>query len=247
MTRRSLLVAGIGAYLLALLATAPATLADATLQRASAGRLRLAEVRGTLWSGAGLLEVRDARGQTGIAREFAWRIKPLSLLLAHLVCDVRLGKAFQSFPVTLSVSGIELTNADFQLPAAALGLAEPRLAPLGLTGEVLIHVSSLSIARDSMAGEATLKWRAAGSALTKVSPLGDYELRLDAGNRTVNAVLRTIAGPIQFDGTGSWMQGARPVFAGMASVPPELQQELAPLLRMIAVEHGAGKFEFRLD
>lgn len=243
MKRRTVLGLGFGAYVLALIATAPATLADAALQRASEGRLRLAEAHGTFWSGAGLLEIRDARGQTGISREFAWRFLPLSLLLAHLVCEVKLENASKRFPVTLSASGVELANAEIHMPAAALGLAVPRLAPLGLTGDVLFHVTTLTITRHTVAGEATLQWRAAGSNLTPVSPLGDYELRLDGEGRTVSAVLRTIDGPVRLDGRGTWTQGSKPEFLATIRVLPQHQEQLAPLLRLIAVEQGAGNFE----
>jgi len=242
-----LLGVGLGAYALALLATAPATLADAALQNASAGSLRLAEARGTLWSGSGLVEIRDAGRQTGIAKDFSWRVVPESLLRGHLICKVRLERATAPFHVTLSFTRVELANADLQLPAAVLGLGIPKLAPLGLTGDVLVHVASLSVARDAMSGNGTLKWRAAGSSLTPLSPLGDYEVRLDAQGRTVSAILRTIEGPLRLDGKGSWTHGARPAFAGMAGVPPQHQQQLAPLLRLIAVERGAGSFELRLN
>ena len=242
-----LLGVGLGAYALALLATAPATLADAALRNASEGGLRLVEARGTLWSGSGLVEVRDAAGQAGVARDFSWRVLPESLLRGRLVCEVRPERASAPFPVTLSFTRVELSNADIQLPAAVLGLGIPRLAPLGLTGDVLVHVASLSVARDAMAGNATLKWRAAGSSLTTVSPLGDYEVRLAAQGRTVSAILRTIEGPLRLDGKGSWTHGARPAFVGMAAVPPQHRRQLAPLLRLIAVERGEGQFELRLD
>lgn len=243
MKRRIALSLGFGAYALALLATAPATFVDAALQRASEGRLRLAEAQGTLWSGAGLLEIRDARGQSGIAREIAWRVVPQSLLRARIVCDVKLERASRRFPVTLSMSGLELANAELDVPAAALGLAMPRLAPLGLTGEVLIHVASLAITRDAVVGEAIMRWRAAGSTLTPVSPLGNYELRIDGEGRTARAVLRTVAGPLQLDGKGSWTKGAKPVFLATIHVLPRHQEQLAPLLRLVAVEHGPGNFE----
>jgi general secretion pathway protein N len=247
MNRWVLLVAGLGAYALALLATAPATLADAALRSASAGSLRLAEAHGSLWSGSGLIEIRDASGQTGIARDFSWRVVPHSLLRGRLVSEVRLGRASAPFPVTLSLWQVELANADISLPAAVLGLAVPKLAPLGLTGDVLIHVANLSMAKNAVAGNATLKWRAAGSALTTVSPLGDYEVRLDAEGRTVTAILRTLDGPLLLEGKGSWTRGARPEFLGMAGVPPPHQQQLAPLLRLISVERGEGQFELRLN
>ena len=220
---------------------------DAGLRDASDGRLRLAEARGTLWSGSGQIEIRDTGGRTGVASSLAWRVVPGSLLRGHLVCEVGLERASARFPVTISPSRIELANADISLPAAALGLGVPRLAPLGLTGDVLIHVASLSIARDGMQGNATLRWRAAGSILSPVSPLGDYEIRLDSDGMTVHALLRTIEGPLRLDGNGSWTRGASPAFLAMASVPPQHQQQLAPLLRLIAVERGEGRFELRLN
>ena len=139
-----------------------------------------------------------------------------------------------------------MANADISLPAAVLGLAVPKLAPLGLTGDVLIHVASLSIARDGMQGNATLQWRAAGSALTPMSPLGDYELRLEGEGAAVRASLRTLQGPLQLDGKGSWTHGDNPAFLAIAGVPPQHQQQLAPLLRLIAVERGEGSFELQL-
>lgn len=247
MKRGQLLATGLAVYALALIATAPATLADAGLRHASDGSLRIAEARGTLWSGSGQIEIRDAGGRAGVAKDFAWRVVPQSLLRGHLVCEIGLEQAGRRFPVTLTVSGVELANADISLPATVLGMGVAKLAPLGLTGEVRVHVASLSIARDTLVGNATLQWRAAGSALTPVSPLGDYELRLDGEGTTVRALLSTIEGPLRLDGEGSWTRGARPVFLGMASVPPQHQQQLAPLLRLIAVERGAGSFELRLN
>ena len=237
---------GLGAYILALIATAPATLVDAGLRRASDGRLRLAEAQGTLWSGTGQLEIRAAGGQTGVARSLAWRLVPESLLRGHLVCEVGLEQATRHFPVTISFSRIELANADINLPAAALGLGVPEIALLELTGEVLLQVSSLSIGRSATRGNATLQWRAAGSALSPVSPLGDYELRLEGEGPAVRAVLLTLQGPIQLDGKGSWTHGNRPAFLAVARVPAQHQQQLAPLLRLIAVEHGDGSFELQL-
>jgi len=238
---------GLGAYMLALIATAPATLADAGLQRASQGRLRLAEAHGTVWSGSGQIEIRDAGGRPGVAKDLAWRVVPASLLRGHLVWEVGLEQATRRFPVTISLSRIELENADITLPAAVLALGVPKLAPLGLSGDVLIHVASLSIARTGMVGNATLQWLAAGSSLTPVAPLGDYEVRLDGEGMTVRAALSTLSGPLRLDGKGSWTQGSNPAFLAMASVAPQHQQQLAPLLRLIAVERGQGSFELQLN
>lgn len=240
---------GLIAYALWLVAMTPATLLDAGLLRVSGGRLRIAEAQGTLWAGSGQLEFLDASRQSGIARHFAWRFLPGSLLRGQVVCEVELDDATKRFPVTISLLRIELAQASLTVPAAALGLGVPKLAPLGLTGDLLLQVKSLSLplaGRGGVLGNATLQWRRAGSTLTPISPLGDYVLQLAGEGATIRATLQTLTGPLQLDGNGSWASGANPTFMATARVPPEHRQQLAPLLRLIALDRGNGNFELQL-
>ncbi|MEX2239373.1 MAG: type II secretion system protein N [Burkholderiales bacterium] len=234
---------GLAVYAAALVALAPATLIDARLQAASEGRLRLAEARGSLWSGAGWIEVRDAQGKAGVARRLTWRVLPVSLLRARLLAEVEFDRDAKPFPVAISFSRIDIADAGVSVPAAVLGLGVPRLAALRLTGEVRVKVPRLSFERGQMHGDATLQWRAAGSALTPISPLGDYEVRFKAAGPAVHAALRTLEGPLQLEGKGTWTNGAPPSFLVTARVPAQHREQLAPLLGLIAVERGAGRFE----
>ena len=241
--RWTALAFGLGVFAVALVALAPATLIDARLERASEGTVRLAEARGSLWSGAGWIEIRDAQGRAGVAKPLAWRVLPGSLLRGRFSVEIELDRAARPFPVTLSLSRIEIADAGISVPAAVLGLGMPRIAPLRLTGDVLVDIPRLTVERGRMDGEATLKWRAAGSALTPISPLGDYEVRFKAVGPAVHAALRTLEGPLQLDGEGTWTNGAPPSFLVAARVPAQHREQLAPLLRLIAVERGAGSFE----
>jgi len=63
----------------------------------------------------------------------------------------------------------------------------------------------------------------------------------------VRAYLRTIQGPLRLEGKGSWSNGSHPVFLATAHVASQHQQQLAPLLRMIAVDRGEGSFELQLN
>ena len=247
MRRRTLAAALAGAYAIALAATAPATLVDARLQAASDGRLRLADAQGTLWSGTGQLELRDARGHRGLGEPVAWRFAPAALLRARFAYEVALASASRPFPVTLSWSRIELADADIGLPAAALGHLLPKLATLGLKGELALQVPRLSLGRGATRGSATMQWRGAGSALSPVSPLGDYELRISGDGPSVRTTLRTLQGPLQLDGQGTWSARRAPEFQATARLPPDLRQEMAPFLRLITVERSDGSFEFRLQ
>jgi general secretion pathway protein N len=247
MKRWSMLAIGAGVYALVLVATVPATLVDAGLQRASNGRLRLAEAGGTLWSGAGQLEIRDAGGQFGFAKHVAWRLRPGASFRAPLAYEIAFGSATRPFPLTIFWSRIELANADIHLPAAALGLGVPKLAVLELTGDVNLHVASFSMGRSATRGSATLQWLRAGSAFSPVSPLGDYELRFDGKGPAVHATLHTLQGPLQLDGRGSWAAGRRAEFLATANMPPRFRQRLEPFLRLIAVERGDGSYRLQLD
>ncbi len=113
-------------------------------RRAACGRAR------------GWIEIRDADGRAGVTRRLAWRVLPGSLPRGHLVAEVELDQAAKPFPVTLSLSRIEIADAGINLPAAALGLGMPRLAPLRLIGEVLVNISHLFLDRGRIHGDATL-------------------------------------------------------------------------------------------
>ncbi|MBI3529675.1 MAG: type II secretion system protein N [Betaproteobacteria bacterium] len=245
MRRWSLFATGLGIYAAALVIQAPATLVDAGLQQASNGRLRLAQAQGTIWAGAGQLEIRDLGSRNAIAKDIAWRVLLESLWRGRLVSEVELDRAARRFPITATLSKFEIANADINLPAAALAFAEPRLKPLRLSGDVLLHTTNLSIGRDGLLGNVTLQWRAAGSAFSPVSPIGSYELRLDGQGNTVHALLSTLQGPLRLDGSGSWANGGNAAFQATVRVPPQYREQLTPLLRMISVQRDEGSFELQ--
>ena len=240
------LALGIGLFAVGLIVLAPATLLDARLARESHGRVRLADAQGTLWSGEGRLEVRDAQGRSAYASALAWHLSPLSLLRARLVYDVGLGQPAASFRLTASPSRVELVGLDIRLPAGALGLAIPKLAVLELSGDLRLQVGNLVAGSGYLRGDATLRWLDASSGLTRVSPLGEYELKVDGNGASGQIQLRTLHGPLTLDGGGAWRPGTAPAVTATAHIPPQYRDQLSPLLRLIAVERGPGEFDLRL-
>jgi general secretion pathway protein N len=245
MKTRNLVATVVAMYALGVFALAPATLMDAGLQRISDGKLHLVEAKGRLWSGSGQVELRDAAGRTGVARPLAWRLRPASLLRGQLACEIQLEQDGKAFPVTVSASGIEIANADISLPAAVLGLGVPRLAALGLTGDMSLHIPRLLLGHGQAWGTLELRLREAGSIFTPILPLGNYEFKLEANGPGVQVLLQTLKGPLQLDGKGSWTIGNNPDFLAIAQVAPPHLEQLGPLLRLIAVERGAGRFELQ--
>ncbi len=246
MKGRSLLAIGVGIYAAVLIVQAPATLVDAGLRQASNGRLRLAQAQGTIWAGAGLIEIRDVAGRSAIAMNVDWRVLPDSFWRGRLVCEIELERAARRFPIAVSLSKIEIADAQIDLPAAALVFVEPRLKPLRLSGDLLLRTSNLSIGQDGMVGNIRVQWLDAGSALSPVSPIGSYELGIDGHGKSVHATLSTLQGPVQLDGSGSWTNGGNPEFHATAQVPPQYRQQLTPLLGLISVQRDEGNFELQL-
>lgn len=224
-----------------LVVLAPASLLDSGLRRATAGKLRLAQAHGSVWSGGGRLEVRDGAG-SGIGKDLSWKLQPRALWRGRFDFGVALDHADRAFPVRISAHGIEISNVDFSLPASALGIAVPRMAPLGPRGDLVFHVRQFSRIGDTISADAAVTWKDAGSALTPIAPLGTYELRVHGAAASLNATLRTDSGPLRLDGSGSWRGDGSATFSATARVDAEHRRQLAPLLRLIAVERGHGDF-----
>lgn len=231
----------LAAYVLFLVVLAPASLLDVGLRRATDGRLRLAQARGTLWSGEGLLEVRDANGHA-IGKDLSWSLQMRALRHRRLDFAVAVDRAGEHFPLSLSMHGVELSDLDLSLPASAIGVAVPRMAPLGLRGEIVLHAAKFSLVDGVPSADAVATWKGAGSALTAVAPLGSYELRLGGVDGSLDATLRTLDGPLRLDGRATWRGSGPLALAATARVDPRYRPQLAPLLRMIAVECGDGDF-----
>ena len=240
-------VAGICAFVLCLSALAPATLFDSILLRASRGGVRVAEAEGTVWSGAGRLEVRDAAGSRGVGTAVFWRFKPQSLLHGRLGFEVGIGAAAKPFLLTLSPYRIELADAQFTLPAAAIGVALPKLALLDPGGDLQVRVTRLALADGVMLGDALVEWHDAGSSLTEVAPLGDYALRIEGRAGGLGAVLTTVKGPLLLDGKASIGRSSAPLIVATARVEKKYQPQLAPLLRLVGVERPDGSFDLQLN
>lgn len=246
MTARQLWLVGLAAFLAALILLLPASIMDYGFKRATDGKLRLVENRGTLWSGGGQLELRDVNGLKGVAQGMSWRCSRWSALTLRLACNISLERSPNKFPITVSLFGIRIRNADIHLPAVILGTGVPQLAPLGLGGEVIVHIDDAMLRRQTFDGRAIVQWKDARSKLTPVAPLGDYELTVDGRNGAPLAVLRTLKGPLQIDGKDAVAKDGSRIFAATMVVPQPLRAQLVPLLRLIAVERSPGVFELEV-
>ena len=242
MKRGACIAVAVVFYGVALAALAPAWLADTIVQRASDGRVRLAAVRGTLWSGSAVVTAGDANASVRVGA-LEWQATGVMLLPLGVRFAVDAGAT--PFVARLSPVALDIDRARIEMTARALAIAVPRLASIEPTGDVTLELSRVSRGRGGASGSATVRWSNAGSALTRVAPLGAYVMRVTRTSGAVDATLSTVSGPLQIEGRGGWPPGARPSFTAIAYITAH-EREIAPLLRLFAIERGDGRFELQL-
>jgi general secretion pathway protein N len=240
------LICGAAAFAVWLICLLPAPLIDRYLKTKTDGIVRISEARGTVWAGEGYLEFRDNEKPAAPPQHITWRFLPDSMWNGSLGFTLTLNQSAETSLFSIGISSVTLRNAAFQLPAATLGVTIPKLAPLGLQGDLSIVISDMQFDGKQKAGNGRLEWKHAGSAMTTVSPLGHYRADLVTRGPVINVTLRTLNGPLQLAGQGAWAFQSAPNFAGTASVPASLQQQLSPMLRLIAAERIPGEFDIQI-
>ena len=245
---------GLG-VVLALLFFAPAAWLTGAIERATGGRLLLAEPEGTLWSGSALPVLTGGAGSRDAAvlpSRLGWSLAPffggLRLKLAQDCCvapglAIELRPGWGQLAVTVVPAAGETVG---QWPAAWLeGLGAPwnTLKPGGQL-RVATRGLTLRSGKDNGAwqleGQAELDLLQASSRLSTLDPLGSYRIRV-AGQpgAPTTLILNTLDGALQLNGTGELggRNGLR--FRGDARAAPGFEPALNNLLNIIGRRNGA--------
>ena len=230
------------AFLAALLIMLPATLLDALLDVKSAGRLRIAEARGTVWSGSGRLELRARDGAAAVGLDLRWRWQPSPGSPARFALSIGPASGAATAKLALTTAGLEVTNLAFDAPAAALALLVPALHPLRLAGELRVASPKLLVAGDTVTGTGTVGWANAGSALTPVWPLGTFIADVVASGNQARVAVRTISGPLRVDGMAAWGADTPATWQFNAALPADYRSRLDPLLKLVGEARGDGTY-----
>lgn len=240
---------GLLAYLLFLVATAPAALLATALQRASGGALVLQALSGTVWSGNG--ELVFQRQHTG-AHSFGqghWSVNPLWLFAGRVHTDLNFATADSRISATADV-GIEtvsLKRVDAQFSAPVIGALYAPAAFIAPDGAMTLAVANLRIDKKEVSGEARLDWRNATSNLSPVKPLGDYRLSANGQGRALQIKMETLSGALLLSGAGQWGIDDNRLRFDLLAKARERADELAPMLRLIGREQPNGDRSLTID
>jgi general secretion pathway protein N len=236
------------ACLATLIITAPASLLDAWLQKATQNRVVLANTGGTVWNGSATVALRKHDGGFIALQPLHWDIDWPSLFIGGF--KVRLHwDGMPAAAVTeaiFSVGKIELRHVQITVPVQALGEISPLLKPAQFHGQFQVQGERLVFSARGMEGAATVDWQQAGSALSHVDPLGDYRVTLSGQAGGINIGLATNSGVLLLEGQGNWSAGQGLTFHGKAEAASGHYDELAELLHNIGPEISPQVHSFTL-
>ncbi len=236
------------ALALAYLAMCPATWLDAVLQGRTAGNLGMAGATGTIWRGTGTLQALLPSGEVANLAPVAWEISLGELLSLRLHITVKSSQ--NGTPVldaTLKPGDLRIQTARLDLPAALLGAVSPTFRSADLSGQLSAQANDVRLEAGQATGSAQVVWQGAGSGLTRVRPLGNYQLSLNGSGGGLDFHLATLGGPLDLEGTGQWNPGRKSSYTITATPTQATRKDLEPLLRMLGREVSPGSYQLALD
>ena len=201
---------------------APAQWLAGAVHDATAGRVELAEARGTVWNGSAILVLsagEDASApRTSLPERLSWELNPWRLLVGAVRLRVAHPSALaQPVQIDKAFGGpLQIGATQLRLPAALLaGLGAPwnTIRP---GGQLTIAWIGLALEPGRMTGDIQGEWQFASSALTPVSPFGHYRLDVSGGYPGTRLALGTLAGPLEMTGNGTIAERGRVRFQGVA-------------------------------
>lgn len=229
-----------------LLVTAPAPLLDLALQRASYGRLSLSNCMGTIWHGSATPTLHTGKDSTIALHTLHWKIKLQAIFRGQLKADLNWENQESAAPMelTLDRKSVSLSNLFLPMPAEVIGELSPYLKPAQFSGNLRLESPQLIYADNQLLGNATANWNQAGSAMSAVHPLGDYQINIVAAQDSLHATLITQRGALLLNGQGSWSPALGFHFNGTAQAAAEAQ--LSELLHHLGPETTPGVYQISL-
>ena len=234
------------AYVVTLLALAPAAWLAQSIERASRERLELRDATGSAWSGSGRLYARTRAGEFLDLGSVRWKSSPATLLRGRLGADMTLNESAKPVRLELGPGAVEVKDLALEVPGKALGALAPPLEILGPGGRVRVQSDDLRVDGESVLGLATVEWRDIRLARASGIELGSHVARLRGAGSRVDIELGTLDGPLRVSGSGSWSPRGGLALTGTAEPRPEAAATLVPFLRGVCPEFRDSRCIFNI-
>lgn len=235
-------------FIISLIVTAPASILNLVLDKASNGKIALANTAGTIWSGAGTPVLRQKNGGLITLNSLHWNIAVLDLFSGKLNTQLKwdIDQPVAPMNVVVTANQIELQHIYVPLPGTLLDEASDFLKPAVLRGLIILKSDSILISKQGLQGVATADWLNASSLLSSVSPLGDYHFTFSSTPAGVDITLSTTSGALILAGQGHFIESAGLDFNGTAQAAKGKEAALHELLSNLGPELTPGVNTFSL-
>lgn len=239
--RRTLIVAGIAAYLLFVTVSFPAHVAARLFAPES---LRLGAPSGTVWNGRA---ESVAFGDT-VAGATEWQLRPLALLRGRLSAELTInfaGGAVVGGAAVTPAGTIYLDNVAGVVPLSMLNSIVPTSTFDGRLGLDLIDARLVDHWLVDAHGTVDLVDLRMISPIEE--PLGSYELLFDgADGDTLNGVFRDVQARLGAEGSLVLHRDRRWELDGLISAPAGTRAELTRALAMLGQRDPQGRYRLTL-
>lgn len=240
---------GVATVAVTVTASLPATWIAERIATESGRRVLLADAAGTLWHGSATLALSAGAGSqtsTVLPGRLTWDVAfwPLLSGTLRLVLEQDMTMAA---PVTVTVTpaGWTVQPGGIRLPASLLeGIGAP-FNTLRPDGTMLIDWTALQgrFAGNQAFGHLTLQLEQMSAAVSRLRPLGSYRAEVDLAGAGGRLQLKTTAGPLHLEGSGTLGRQSR--FEGTAHADPEAATQLAGLLSLLGrTENNVTRLRF---
>ncbi|GAO34652.1 general secretory pathway protein N [Sulfuricella sp. T08] len=239
-------LAGVGLYVVSLIATAPASMMDWMLLRLTNNRIILVQPEGGLWYGkARNLMLKTADGGLRSMGSVNWEILLLPLLKLELAArlEVADGQSNSSGIIAAGFGKLHLRQMRATLPVSLLSEFMPTWQTWKPNGALKISTDEFTLSQQGVRGTAELEWRNASLGLSQVNPLGDYRVNIQGDQKIAQISVSTISGVLHLVGKGGWSESDGLSFRGTALADPSKRAELRDFLRLLGSEQSNGVYQ----
>lgn len=223
------LVFALVASVIALLWQAPATLVDIFFSKTSGGTLRLAEAKGSVWSGQAIVVSAAQRAGQLIPQIPAEWVFDVSRLLDQLLAWRISSGGTDIAVIGIGFKGLVVSHLHVRGPVSLLiGSLSHNLARAGWRGDFDLQSRAFRCTwKGHCGGRLDLLWNGAASDLLPNKTLGNYKITADgAPGDELRFQVRTTDGNVRVQGEGGWRADGSMSFRGTVKGEPELLQRL---------------------
>ena len=241
------LAGGLLGLVLTLVIWAPARWLAAGVERALGDRVRLSDVRGSVWQGSTQLTLTAGAGSVdgiSLPGRLDWQLSPSwTGAVAHVSAHCCMTQPLQIRLAVVGLNRLQLAVSDAvsQWPASLLsGLGTP-WNTIQARGQLQLNTRGVRAVVQGgevqLEGQVQLDAINMASRLSTLQPMGSYRFTLQGG-RPSTVALTTLEGSLDLSGQGQWdAQGLH--FQGEAKANADRVGALSNLLNIIGRREGA--------